>query len=129
VWDGNWHLVVGTFDGRTLRLYVDGVEIGAGTPFSGPIAYARTSSTDLDIGYYPAPDGCLAGGFTGSIDEPAIWNFALDAVQVGQLEPAGGSTSPVPGPGRRRSRLRPPRAAPGREPGTGPMRLGPHSAT
>jgi hypothetical protein len=94
VWDGGWHLVVGTFDGRTLRLYLDGVQIGAGTPFPGPIAYARTSSTDLDIGYYPARSGCRAGGFAGSIDEPTVWNFALDAVQVAQLEPAGGSTSP-----------------------------------
>jgi hypothetical protein len=64
-----------------------------GRHFPGPSGM-RTSSTDLYIGYYPAPHGCLAGGFTGSIDEPAVWNFALDAVQVGQLEPAGGSTAP-----------------------------------
>lgn len=94
VWDGNWHLVVGTFDGSALRLYVDGVEIGAGTPFSGPIDYARASNTNLYIGYYPAPQGCLAGGFTGAIDEPAVWNFALSAAQVSAMEPTSASTSP-----------------------------------
>ena len=116
MWDGNWHLVVGTFDGRTLRLYVDGVQIGAGTPFSGPIAYARTSSTDLYIGYYPAPRGCLARGFSGSIDEPSVWNFALDAVQVAQLEPADGSTSPAAQPP---TPTQPPSTAGGNGNGTG----------
>jgi hypothetical protein len=29
VWDGNWHHVAGTFDGHTVRLYVDGTEVGS----------------------------------------------------------------------------------------------------
>ena len=32
VWDGKWHHVAGTFDGSTVRLYVDGVQVGTGTP-------------------------------------------------------------------------------------------------
>ena len=31
VWDGKWHNVAGTFDGTTVRLYVDGKQIGNGT--------------------------------------------------------------------------------------------------
>ena len=45
VWDGNWHLVVGTFDGDTIRLYVDGREIGSGTPYAGPLSYQLPDST------------------------------------------------------------------------------------
>ena len=36
--DGNWHAVAGTFDGQTVRLYVDGTEVGHGSPAPGAIA-------------------------------------------------------------------------------------------
>ncbi len=29
IWDGHWHAVLGTYDGTTVRLYVDGTEVGA----------------------------------------------------------------------------------------------------
>jgi Concanavalin A-like lectin/glucanases superfamily len=96
VWDGTWHLVVGTYDGSTLRLYVDGVEIGAGTPFTGPIDYSRTNSTNVFIGDYPSqPPPCRAGGFIGGIDEVNIWSFAVSPDQVNSLyqpPPASGSS-------------------------------------
>jgi hypothetical protein len=97
VWDGSWHLVVGSFDGSTLRLYVDGVEIGSGIPFSGPIDYHRTSSTDLFIGNYPAPPmPCKAGGFNGLIDEANVWNFAVSPDQVSALYASPPSTGSTP---------------------------------
>ncbi len=30
IWDGNWHSVVGTFNGSEVDLYVDGKEVGSG---------------------------------------------------------------------------------------------------
>ncbi|MBN8246077.1 MAG: metallophosphoesterase [Verrucomicrobia bacterium] len=36
---GRWHYVVGTYDGATLRLYVDGKPDGESTVQSGPILY------------------------------------------------------------------------------------------
>src|SRR5215470_12175855 len=39
IWDGGWHHVVGSYDGQRVRLYLDGDEIGNGTPDGNPIAY------------------------------------------------------------------------------------------
>ena len=105
IWDGAWHHVVGTFDGNTVRLYVDDTQIGSGTGYSGTIAYTRRDSNDLFIGNYPKqPPPCQAGGFTGAIDEVTVWNGALTPAQVSALEPTSGSTAPegstAPGSGR-----------------------------
>lgn len=40
VLDNNWHHVLGTYDGANLRIYLDGVEAGAGTPETRAVAYA-----------------------------------------------------------------------------------------
>ena len=40
VWDGRSHNAAGTFDGQTVRLFIDGVEVGSGTPRTEPIGYA-----------------------------------------------------------------------------------------
>jgi hypothetical protein len=79
VWDGNWHFAVGTYDGSAVHLYVDGNEIGTATPNSGPLAYGGPTSNDLFIGHY---EGCSGLDFSGSIDEPTVWNRALSASQV-----------------------------------------------
>src|SRR2546425_705792 len=42
-WDGNWHMAAGTYDGSTVRLYLDGVEIGAGTAATNNIDYTNTA--------------------------------------------------------------------------------------
>jgi hypothetical protein len=79
LWDGKWHFVVGTYDGSAVRLYVDGAQVGTGTPASGAIGYGLTSGNDLFIGHY---DGCPAHDFVGTIDEPTVWTGALNASQV-----------------------------------------------
>jgi Concanavalin A-like lectin/glucanases superfamily len=82
IWDGNWHFVVGTYDGSAVHLYVDGNEVGTGTPNSGPLAYNLPTQNDLYIGHY---EGCPIGGpydFPGSIDEPTVWARALSANEV-----------------------------------------------
>jgi Concanavalin A-like lectin/glucanases superfamily len=79
MWDGNWHFVVGTYDGSDVRLYVDGVQIGSGTALTGPITYGLPSGNDLFFGHY---DGCSGLDFDGSIDEPTVWGEALTPAQV-----------------------------------------------
>lgn len=79
VWDGNWHFVVGTYDGSAVHLYVDGNQVGGGTPTSGSIAYGLSGGNDLFIGHY---DGCTDHDFAGTIDEPTVWGQALTPLQI-----------------------------------------------
>jgi hypothetical protein len=79
IWDGNWHFVVGTYDGHNVRLYVDGKQVGSGTPATGSIGYNLPTGNDLWLGHY---DGCQGFDFEGSIDEPTVWSTALSAQQI-----------------------------------------------
>jgi hypothetical protein len=101
VWDGRWHFVVGTYDGRSVRLYVDGVQVDAGAPLSGQIDYDFPDN-DLYLGHY---SGCSGLDFDGAIDSPQVWSRALSADEVLTTYEAlvssgasgGGSTSGSPG--------------------------------
>ncbi len=85
--DGKWHHLVGTYDRTAVRLYVDGVEVGAGTPHKAPIPYADFSNTDLYIGAYDGDTKICEdynGNYVGDIDEVRIWNKALTAAEVNE---------------------------------------------
>jgi concanavalin A-like lectin/glucanase superfamily protein len=80
VWNGQWHNVVGTYDGSSVRLYLDGRQVGSGTPDTVPIAYGLQTSNDLAIGAYP---WCPSSDFSGSIDEVKVFNRALSPLEIG----------------------------------------------
>jgi hypothetical protein len=134
IWDGQWHLVVGTFDGSAVRLFVDGSQVGSGTPHSSPIEYLLTDSNDLYIGNYPsvqASPGCQARGFVGAIDEVGVWGRALTPAQIGAItsQPTVGSPTTPATPGAPASGEPPPAAAGGgtTETGQPPKAVGPPS--
>ena len=79
VWDGAWHHVAGTFDGASLRLFVDGTEVAAGTPRTTPITYTSQTASDLLLGDYA---GCGGLAFDGAVDEPKIWARALSGAEA-----------------------------------------------
>jgi len=81
VWDGNWHHATGTYDGANVRLYVDGLEVGTGTPTNINISYNLPDSNDLYIGRYV---GTCTLTFNGDIDEVRIWNQALNQETIQQ---------------------------------------------
>ncbi len=71
---GAWHHVAGTWDGVTMRVYLDGSLLGS-TPFAGPIGYDANPvivGADDDGGGQP---GCCY--FVGSIDEVRLTAGAL----------------------------------------------------
>lgn len=71
-----WHHVVGTWDGSTARVYVDGVLVDSLTSGSGP----GSSTADLHIGADPAFPGTR--DFKGLLDEVAIWSRTLSALEI-----------------------------------------------
>lgn len=79
VWNGQWHNVIGTYDGSSVRLYLDGRQVASGTPDTAPISYGLPTSNELQIGNYP---GCSNLGFTGSIDEVKVFNRALSTGEI-----------------------------------------------
>jgi hypothetical protein len=74
VWDGRWHHVAGTYDGSTVRMFVDGNQIGTGTPSTAPVYYGLPSGGGL-IGSYV--DSTCSLYLVGDIDGVSVWNRAL----------------------------------------------------
>jgi hypothetical protein len=82
VWDGRWHNVAGTYDGRTVRLFVDGVQIGTGTPSTAPVYYGLPSGDGL-IGTYL--DSTCSLYLVGDIDGVSVWNRALPVAELAPI--------------------------------------------
>jgi hypothetical protein len=78
VWDGRWHHAAGTYDGQTVRLFVDGRQIGSGTPAGSPIEYELPDESGA-IGAYQGSCSLL---FTGDLDEVRIWRRALPVSDI-----------------------------------------------
>jgi uncharacterized delta-60 repeat protein len=72
---GQWHHIVGTYDGTTVKVYIDGVERGSAAGGGDLVA----SSYALNIGRSPYYTDRL---FDGVIDEVAIFNRALTPSEV-----------------------------------------------
>jgi hypothetical protein len=69
-----WSHLAGTYDGTTLRLYVNGVQV-ASRAQTGSIA---TTTDPLQIG----GDSFFGQYFQGTIDEFRIYNRALTATEI-----------------------------------------------
>ncbi len=85
VFDGNWHHVAGTYDGAFVRLYVDGVEQGAGTATSGSIKYGLSPTDNLTLGRF---NGSCTISYAGLLDEIEIFNRALSATEIKAISDA-----------------------------------------
>jgi hypothetical protein len=77
--DNKWHYAVVTYDGVTVRLYIDGVQVGT---------KSTSGATPDSSGSQPVRVGANsritppADFFTGEIDEVRVWNDDLSAQQV-----------------------------------------------
>lgn len=79
--DGNWHHMIGTYNGATIRLYVDGTEVGTGN--------ARTGNLRTDGPTHIAADASDNIPFPGLVDEVAIWDRVLSPTEVSTLYNSG----------------------------------------
>lgn len=89
--DGNWHHLVGTFDGSVGKFYVDGVLIGT---------QAGVTMDDT----WPVPDTYFGSGMaeyarTGQVDAVAYWTRALTESEVLALYNNGNGTETLTGGG------------------------------
>ncbi|MDA0814835.1 MAG: LamG domain-containing protein, partial [Verrucomicrobia bacterium] len=85
--DGQWHHVAGTFDGKLLRLYIDGKKVSEREQ-PGKLAPGRP--TVGSIGAYNGRNEPFHGG----IDDMRVYSGALTEEQVAQL--AAAKAEPVP---------------------------------
>src|SRR5262249_6792132 len=80
--DGTWQHVVGVYDDANsiINIYVNGQLAGTGTP--RPLG-VRSSSDPVSIGAKRlGNDPSYDGFFTGTIDEVAVYHYALTADRV-----------------------------------------------
>lgn len=71
---GAYHHYVGTYDGETLSLYVDGTLAGS----TAAVALTSPSTSPILLGY----GGFSQSGWPGAVDEAAYYDVALTADQV-----------------------------------------------
>lgn len=90
IWDGNWHMITGSYDGSSVKLYVDGSLINS-VAYSFPIDYNLATDDNLIIGGYNF-SGCPPGNnysFEGDIDEVQLYSGALSDGEILSLFNAG----------------------------------------
>jgi Concanavalin A-like lectin/glucanases superfamily len=93
VWDGRWHRLTGSYDGTRVRLYLDGDEVGPGTPGPTRIEHVMASRAPY-IGSY---HGDCRLQFEGDIDGLAVWGGALSAARI-RADAAPPPETPASGP-------------------------------
>ena len=93
IWNGAWHGVAGVYDGTSVRLYVDGQEVGSGSPGPPSIDYARPNR-DFTMGQYTACGGLAYGE---RLDEVQVYDRALTATEIAALHDPAATAPPVIG--------------------------------
>jgi hypothetical protein len=77
--DGQWHYVVVTNDGSTLRLYIDGAAVNSKSVAGSSPENTGTKPVRVGANSRVTPPGNF---FTGDVDEVRIWNSVLTAAEV-----------------------------------------------
>lgn len=87
--DNNWHMATFTYNGSTLKAYVDNVEIGTPVSLTG---VGRTYTKAWTIGTSGS-----ANYWNGLLDEVGFWNRALTTAEINRLYNNGlGKQYPFP---------------------------------
>jgi len=76
---GSWYFAAATYDGSTIRVYLNGTEVGTGS-YSGSI-----STSSAAVGLANQPSGAGDRGFDGRLDEVAVFDKALSGAEISGL--------------------------------------------
>lgn len=77
---GEWVHIAAVLDAGTMRLYINGVEVG-NTAFTGtPTATVTRFSIGMGSTEEPSPACCA--GFSGYISQISVWSAGLNATQI-----------------------------------------------
>ena len=87
---GRWYHVVGTYDGKTMKLFVNGVEEATGIAANGNIAYPEKAF--YTIGAYRDADEFFR--MQGVLHRVRVYNNALDSTEIKELSAKGKSIFP-----------------------------------
>ena len=78
---GTWYCVAGTYDGKTMRLYVDGKPVASSSSQQGDIHYP--DSGYYEIGAYHDDDENF--NMTGALNEIRVYSNALTSARIAVL--------------------------------------------
>ncbi|WP_338356567.1 GEVED domain-containing protein [Yeosuana marina] len=82
--DNQWHHIAATFDGTTVRLYVDGIEVNSAPAASPPTNTANSFIIGADTANY-ATTPLNYNFFNGAIQEVRVWDVALSESQIREM--------------------------------------------
>ena len=77
--DGRAHMIVGSYDGATLKVYVDGAVVGTLAIVFTPLTGTRDLGLGNDQNFYSGT------AFDGIMDEATIFDYALTDQQIADL--------------------------------------------
>lgn len=82
-----WHMITGTYDGLSTKIYVDGVLRGTNNAYSSKVPIFYNVSNSLFIGAEAAGSATTPDGnyFTGNIADVRIYGTALSAADISDL--------------------------------------------
>lgn len=80
-WSDNWHHVAGTYDGKNVKLYLDGKEVASVTDDIGIAGGGNSVGIGADV-TYDAQNPNVPATFNGLIDSVRIYNRALSLEEL-----------------------------------------------
>ncbi len=80
-WAGNWHHIAGTFNGKKLKLYLDGKEVASAKASFGMVSGPNPVGIGADL-TYDAQNPNVPATFKGTIDNVRIYNKALSLKEL-----------------------------------------------
>jgi hypothetical protein len=77
--DNKWHHIAGTYDGRIMRLNIDGKQEKFGDVVG---TFSINANSQQPLAIAKSYDSATSNPFKGYIDEVRIWNIARDTAQI-----------------------------------------------